>query len=253
LRFTFDDAVKALGDLDSMDAPLRRTVLGIGWICTSCIHAAEIDRQGTAAKIDAQREARRIENLIRETDARGLYSGDTLIGHTFAHTHEIALQEHPQAFERAKAWAPTDKNLWVQGPRGTGKTWLCHCILAAHLVQGVSVAEVSGTVLNQMGREQWRDQAQPFCACEVLLIDDIDCPSWTPWGMEVIRHIVDVRHKRRATLVTANSTGAALAKAMCDSIHRMGSGSPAMPGTILSRLQPIEVIQMDGKDLRGRI
>ena len=98
---------------------------------------------------------------------------------------------------------------------------------------------MTGSEINKLGND-WHpdDNLKTYLPVAVLLIDDIDSPAWTPRGIDVLRDMLDFRRRRGlSTLVTANSTGKALMARLL-TIHP----NPAVPGTALDRLQPVDAL-----------
>ena len=211
------------------------------FVCRKCCALRDHERVRRQA-------ARKVDRMIEETFAQGLYLRESAIRDTFAQSDPAIERLSPEVWCAARRWKVGDHTLWVRGPQGTGKTFLAHCILSSMLTQGVSIAEMTGSEINKIGND-WHpnDGVKTFRPVALLLIDDIDSPAWTHRGIDVLRDMLDFRYRRGlSTLVTANNSGQVLRDRL-KQVHP----NPAVPGTALDRLQPVDVLELAGQSHRG--
>jgi len=220
--------------------PVCRDVLRLGHRCAVCAVARE--------HAGAERShARSVERMLRDTVDKGLFSREAL-AHTFAESNREYERQNIDAWAQGRVWTFSSPNLWVCGPKGTGKTYLCECVISGVLVQGITAAAISAVEINRAGPQfKAAEMMIPYRRVQVLLLDDLDTPAWCASGIDLLRDLLDYRYRAKMkTLVTANSTGARFA----ERIRELRSDNPAVGGAMMERLLPIDVLQMGGPSLR---
>lgn len=221
--------------------PVCRDVLTtFGYRCSRC--------EATGYRRAEQRaEKESLAQLIRRTLNAGLYTREAM-EHTFSTSDPACETQNAAVWVQARQWTTKSPNLWVCGPKGTGKTYVCECILSGVLAQGVSVGAISAVEVNQSGqRYDAAERMRPYRGLSLLLLDDIDTPSWTRAGVDLLRDLLDYRYRtHHKTLVTANTEE--------DHFQRVLRGirpdNPSIAGALVERLKPILRREMGGPSLR---
>jgi DNA replication protein DnaC len=192
------------------------------------------------------RERERVEADSAET-WRALYRAGLVSRETAAlYPHGLAdlTESQAHALEQVTRAGVVIQGLWAHGPAGCGKTALCRTLLVRCHIAGGDVAEVSARRLLRDGDRNplW----ERLLTADVLLVDDLDKAVWTEISASVWWEVTD-RRADRPTLITANSSGADLAKTLT------GAGlSDNWIRPALSRLMPIVGVKMTGEDLRKK-
>jgi DNA replication protein DnaC len=177
---------------------VRRRVTAYGFTCAACdgIHEAERSR----SYVRSERLHR-----IAELKNAGVINA-AILSTAFAGSDPKREDPNKVAWATARVWTPeTCGNLWIYGPSNQGKTYMAWCILTAVVETGGTAGELSAGKMKTFSGYEMESQAQPFIDVDVLLIDDIDFPTWTASNTDSMRHIMNERcHKERRTLFTAN-------------------------------------------------
>src|SRR5690606_21996048 len=101
------------------------------------------------------------------------------------------------------------ENVWIRGEPGTGKTFLARCIAGVMLDRGLTVAELSGPTLCDIGvRYNASTMLAPYARPSLLILDDIDKGAWENRVYHALFSLLEKRHEYGKRLViTANVTG----------------------------------------------
>lgn len=207
----------------------------------------------------AERRAKRIEALHAADQLRARFRdyvrmgwvGEDLQTYSWRASNPNIEAANVVAWREARAWYRTgEKNLYVFGAVGVGKTFAARACLREALVAGCSVAEVSAHRLCKV-TDSFREGdglVTAWKSVQVLFIDDLDKARWTPERLVALWELLDARtNSRKRTIVTTNIDSAPLRetlKAACP-----GNESHAI--ATMDRLRPILKLQFIGASQRG--
>ncbi len=209
-------------------------------LCEECARRQYEDEQ-------AQERVAQVRRLKEDLLADGLISHD-MLAHTFEVSQHDVEARHPAVWEQSRNWRPKDGSVWIEGPTGTGKTWLAHAILNAVLNRGHRVGVVTGSSLNQLGIKERDRVLARLERAQVILIDDIHFPTWSTWGVEVLHDLLDRRHRSgKANIYTSNMSTAKWRQAKLWPMVRE-SGNAALADAIMERM-----LNSDGRILKHQL
>lgn len=163
-----------------------------------------------AQQAEAARKARELEEQYRSIGI----TDPVLRSATFAsdtyNTPEMAFAR--KYVDQFPAMRAKGMGLLIVGDVGTGKTFLAACIANALLQQGVSVLMTSfGRILGNMpgitSGEQTR-YLDSFHRYELLVIDDLGAERETPYVLEQVYNIIDIRYRSRLPLIVTTNLSA---------------------------------------------
>jgi len=143
-----------------------------------------------------------------------------------------------------------EKNYYIHGPTGVGKTYLARCILMWAVELGVTAMERNMyRLLNEAA--DWASASNlPIEAYRigVLLLDDVDKALYNRPTCAYLHSLIDARYNGgKLTIITSNYDTPAWAAQIT-----AGSGNPTMAAAILERLLPIRKWAMTGASLRRK-
>ncbi len=154
-----------------------------------------------------------------------------------------------QKLMRQKEFWSSEKNAFLWGAFGTGKTYQARCILNEAMKQGKRVIDIGAIRLAKMLRHQYnQDQLVEHCKYfHVLLIDDIDKAVWGPREVEGLWDILNARADRKLrTIITSNVHP----KEFADIIAAAASSNQTIAHSMWQRLMPCLVLEFTGESLR---
>lgn len=226
---------------DPARAGMARAIDAMRFVCGPC--AARL-----AMASDSQRRAEAAAALKRDVYRRGEMPLAALRS-TFRVADPAICALNPSAWRIASEWPP--RNLWIAGPKGTGKTFLAECILNAAIERNVTAMESLAHSISEAGGAAEGDKRRfvhRHASAGLLLIDDIDKPLWGGLGLEVLWRIIDGRHRARlATVVTAQFTGNETKRAWADRFAQ----NLSIVDSMFDRLLGCTGIRMQGESLRA--
>jgi DNA replication protein DnaC len=135
---------------------------------------------------------------------------------------------------------------YIDGPQGTGKTYLAMSIAAECIRKGASTTVTTSTALLEAmrtrGRED-RDLTSKLAGCKVLVIDDLGKESPSPYACERLFEIVNDRYNAcKPIIVTSNYSRGEIAR-------KLSEGDVGR--SIASRLSQMTMrVHIDGADRR---
>lgn len=140
--------------------------------------------------------------------------------------------------------------LYVYGDVGSGKTWLACSVLRRAARRERYQPRAFGAVSMLSSLRASYDGKQGVTVeelerADMLLVDDLDKPRFTPWALETLYEVVNARVENgRPTIVTANSDMGGL-------VERLSAGDPVLAEAICDRLVGGAIaVRMDGESRR---
>ncbi len=235
------EAIIALDAEIGRDAPeLNATIRRLDSWCPICIRQHE---QATG------KEARRnkIDVLTRRTYRQELIpaSGKLM---KFSCSNKEVEPPNEEIFDRFREELPIKKNLWIHGDPGTSKTFLARCILNAYLADYKTAGELASSRINEIGRGFHADRdVKPFAKLNILLIEDIDKPSWHRDGLSALWNLIDKRATEGTRIiVTSNQEPQVISTRM----RQVSSQNTTLVTSMFERLMPMERIHTTGASAR---
>ena len=218
---------------------VRDTITRITYWCEEC-YAVEVARR--------KREAfqAHVRRLTKRTYNDGLLPHEAELC-TFEDSRLAVENRNPAAWTFARK-TPLPTNLWIHGAPGTGKTYLCRCVLNAALERGQTVAECTAAWINATGRRfTAQDDVKRYLEPDMLLIDDMDKPAWHADGVQLLQHLLNKRHdNNRRLLVTANANPAAVQ----GFLRHARADNASIATAIMERMIPITRLELTGDSIR---
>lgn len=142
-----------------------------------------------------------------------------------------------------------NKNLFITGPTGTGKSYLATalgnkaCIegfrvlyaSTAKLMSSLKIAKVKGTILNELKRIE---------RCDLLILDDFGMQAFDAISRGILMDVIEDRHGKGSTMITSQLP----VKGWYDAI-----GEKTVADAVLDRLvhQSLRV-ELSGESIRKR-
>lgn len=197
---------------------------------------------------EAMEEAkrRRFETLVGANNRMRFWSLDTFPADDPAGAKAKAAAEE---------WLDDqERNLFIFGPVGSGKTGLAFSIARQIAERGwddVRFCNVRQLLAELRRSYETKTEADPLAGlvdCWLLVLDDLGAERATEWARETIATLVEARYVEayRQTIVTTNYAPSDLAK-------RLGHDDPVIGQRIVSRLtEDADQIRLDRPDLRQR-
>lgn len=140
--------------------------------------------------------------------------------------------------------------LYVYGDVGSGKTWLACAVLREAARRDRYQPRAFGAVSMLSSLKASYDgrggvTVEELERADMLLVDDLDKPRFTPWALETLYEVVNARVENgRPTIATANSDMGGL-------VGRMSEGDPVLAEAICDRLVGGAIaIRMEGESRR---
>lgn len=147
------------------------------------------------------------------------YQQGWILADTESHTFTKSVREFEQrtsdienAFEWGKHWTPKQQknSAFIEGTKGAGKSYFCHCVLNAAMGFGLTAREVTAMTIQDLAMDfekrrtaQWQLGQVKRVGC--LLIEEMGLVSWTELGVIALREIIDYRYRNHMpTLITSN-------------------------------------------------
>lgn len=207
----------------------------IGGLCADCKKSE-----------DERNEKEKIQKEIKETIQKGIQ----IIGGEFAYrnfnfsSYKPKTESQKEALKIAQAFDPSNDNLMLVGPTGSGKSHLAVSIATSSMPRLLSSQRWRVTELLRVLRmskdahEEW-SRVSSLCNCPLLILEDFGAHKETDWGTSLLWEILDRRLEAgiNGLIVTSNLGRTKLSEIMGDRIP--------------SRLSQIcRVVKIDGPDGR---
>lgn len=142
-----------------------------------------------------------------------------------------------------------NKDLFITGPTGTGKSYLATALgykacqegfrvlysSTAKLMSSLKIAKIKGSILNELKRIE---------RCDLLILDDFGMQSFDAQSRGILMDIIEDRHQKRSTMITSQLP----VKGWYDAI-----GEKTVADAVLDRLvhQSLRV-ELSGESIRKR-
>lgn len=140
--------------------------------------------------------------------------------------------------------------LYVYGDVGSGKTYLACSVLRSAARRERYQPRMFGAVSMLSSLKASYDgragvTVEELEGADMLLVDDLDKPRFTPWALETLYEVVNARVENgRPTIVTANSDMGGL-------VGRLSAGDPVLAEAICDRLVGGSIaVRMEGESRR---
>lgn len=154
----------------------------------------------------------------------------------------------------ARDWPDVyNPNAYIQGTRGTGKTFMAYCICNKAISAGKLAYEVQADEIRQAayaGYEQQKDAEKLFKRCkdiDVLLIEEISIPQWSEKSINALRSIIDHRYKYKLpTFITSNVSWAEMRERWLNAYKE----NPVVVESMTDRMRDYEMVTLLGDTLR---
>ena len=240
LDYTHEECVEMIETDDRLrvNAPgLSRQLLSMSVYCHPCDIRMQ-DEARTAANESA------LYRLYVDTYSRGLMP-DVARGINWEKSSGEIEARNAVAFQTLRG--PRTKNIWIIGPPGTGKTFAARCVLASSMKNKRTVGELSAISLVSISKDFHSEKLlRKWADVSVLLIDDIDKPTWTPPAMDCLFGILDRRSGNQRILITSNQLPENVGKVW----NAVQSHNATYANTLFERLLPMERVYFEGNSLR---
>lgn len=221
-------------------------VYDIPVLCDLCA-ARRVAAAATAENKAALRA--RYQELLR----RGLV-GEEMQACSWSNSSAEVMGLNPKAWRDGRAWHLLgEKNMYVWGSVGVGKTWLARAALRDCFVHGRSVAEVTARRLCKVS-DTFREGDGLFSAWKsvsVLLIDDLDKAAWTLERVDALWELLDARSgERKRTIVCANLGPVKMLEVLKRACVHQGEENQSHGVAAMDRLKPVTKLEMVGASQR---
>lgn len=212
--------------------------LGWQWRCARCMFLSG----------EQQRESERRwkhDRLIEDTYGYGRVPRSAIL-HCFAQSDSEIEQRNPETWKLAREWK-NDCSFWIQGVKGTGKSFIGHCLLNWALDHDHSVYEANAVDYCEWVYRGGDKQRQHCRDTAVLLLDDIDKPEWRIDSMVQLWRLIDLRWQDNLrTIITANVSP----EVMRSRWRNIEGHDRNVVDPMIDRMQGFKRITLEGKSLR---
>lgn len=215
-----------------------RVHLGWQWRCPTCMfqHNAK----------DAQFEHERRKNLLLERTFHKGRMPMSAITENFTQSRTDIEANNQTAWDTVRAW-DNDFSMWVQGQKGTGKTYLGHCILNRALSLVLSVYEVNSIDFCEWVYRQGERERRDAAHIDVLLLDDIDKAEWRVDSLIALWRLMDIRHRdKHVTIITSNVSP----EVMRSRWKQVEGPERTVVDPMIDRMQRFKRITLEGRSFR---
>ena len=214
-------------------------VYNIGWVCAKCQFMSESQRRASERRY-------KLNMLIEETFGYGRMPRVAML-QNWTHSTKDAEAQNPESWATARAWR-NDSSLWIQGTKGTGKTFMGRCLLNWALDQGLTVYEVSALDFVEWVYRDGEKQRRDIEQADAIMLDDIDKPELRIDALNALWRLMDKRYsEKRYTIITSN-VGPEVLKVRW---KQMEGPDRATVDPMIDRMHGFKRIVLQGKSLRG--
>jgi DNA replication protein DnaC len=157
----------------------------------------------------------------------------------------------------AKEWVPPGAlgknrgNVFVTGPPGVGKTYLCRTILSRFLWEEMSCASLTGQRFQDfmLDRKLAKEAFDYMGQCRILHVEDLDKAKWSERGFTAFREVLQARAENGgALLICANMAAEPMARTWA----QIEGVSKATVQSTWERMKPLTTLQLLGPSHRQR-
>lgn len=215
---------------------------GLRLVCSACVRAHE------------ERERREQLRVRFNEIVRAGHVTDDLRFSSFGQSRAEFEALNSDTWQLGRRWLKEgQKNLFLYGAVGVGKTYLARCCLNQAFVSGRSVGEVTCTRLTKTGIlfGEGGGSFSFWQRVEFLLIDDIGSDDWTVGRLRALWEVLNARMARRCrTIITSNLDSAALLQVLSQGGSRAGCADASLAISAMDRIKPASIGQFRGGSLR---
>lgn len=219
--------------------------------CDDCV--AELDGDLKKGESYRRQRAAREHSLMQ-----GWILAD-IEAHTFAASvrdYEQRTSDIENAFEWGKNWTPRQQknSAFIEGTKGAGKSYFCHCVLNAAMALGLTAREVTAMTIQDHAMDFEKRRAAQFHLGKIkhvgcLLIEEMGLVSWTEHGVIALREIIDYRYRSHMpTLITSN-----LSKEEQWIAWERKCANKSIVAPMVDRMQNFIGLKFEAQSLRGKV
>lgn len=199
-----------------------------------------------------RRQQEKIDRLMRSAKVPAAYAADTFADYNLTDENEAAV--------KAAKWviSQNDRGIFIEGPRGTGKTKLAAIIAnekakAGQPVLFSSVPDLLADIRATFGGGRTGETLRTVREAPCLILDDLGAERMTEWVGEQLFAIINYRYNERLqTIVTTNYKSGELMERMTLTT-KTGQADDMQGQRIMSRIYGMcERVGLYGSDYRTR-
>lgn len=192
-----------------------------------------------------EREQEEVERNLRLDDHvnRGWFSlGARRCQFRYSHTPTA----HTATYKQAQLWN-RDRNVYLQGDVGTGKTWLARCMVNAAFDAGMSVCEITALEFCEGLRGFESRGIRQWFAPRVLLVDGLEQAPWTTATLGWFGQLLDRRGSQHYPTIVTTLFDQDL---LVQNLRQYTQKNETLPTSLLDRLKPVLALSLQGQSLR---
>lgn len=191
------------------------------------------------------------------------YQQGWILADTKSHTFTKSVREFEQrtsdienAFEWGKHWTPKQQknSAFIEGTKGAGKSYFCHCVLNAAMGFGLTAREVTAMTIQDLAMDFEKRRAAQWNLGQIkrvgcLLIEEMGLVIWTEHAVLALREIIDYRYRHHMpTLITSN-----LSKEEQWMAWGRKCSNQSIVGPMVDRMQNFVGLKFEAQSLRGKV
>lgn len=168
------------------------------------------------------------------------------ITHNFTQSTSQAEARNQDAWKTAHEWR-NECSFWIQGNKGTGKTFMGRCLLNWAIDQVISVYEVNAVDFCEWVYRQGEKERHEAERIDILMLDDVDKPEWRVDSLIALWRLMDIRSRDKLhTIITANVSP----EVMLGRWRLVEGKERSIASPMVDRMQNFKRIELTGASLR---